>query len=182
MTQSSSSNAKSNRPAAVHGSTLLFTRVLTLNPAGAGAGQGRREWNSRAKTLLSKNRLRLSWFGIFLLAVLGGCAVGPNYKRPAVDAPGTYRTAATDTNSVSSAQSFAELGWWDTLKITQLTAYIGEALTNSWDIKIAAARVVQAEANLRIARSEIYAHRKYWWRSGRQSRLAKGTGPLPRQP
>ncbi len=154
MTQSSPPNAKSNRPAAVHGSPLLFTRVLTLNPAAAGAGQGRREWNSRAKTLLSKNRLRLSSFGIFLLAVLGGCAVGPNYKRPAVDAPGTYRTAATDTNSVSSAQSFAELGWWDTFKDPQLTAYIGEALTNSWDIKIAAARVLQAEANLRIARSE----------------------------
>ena len=154
VTQSSPSNAKSNRPAAVHGSTLLFTRVLTLNPAAVGAGQGRREWNSRAKTLLSKSRLRLSSFGIFLFAVLGGCAVGPNYKRPAVDAPGTYRTAATDTNSVSSAQSFAELGWWDTFKDPQLTAYIGEALTNSWDIKIAAARVLQAEANLRIARSE----------------------------
>ena len=90
MTQSSPPNAKSNRPAAVHGSPLLFTRVLILNPAAAGAGQGRREWNSRAKTLLSKNRLRLASFGIFLLAVLGGCAVGPNYKRPAVDAPGTY--------------------------------------------------------------------------------------------
>ena len=38
----------------------------------------------------------------------------------------------------------------------QLTAYIGEALTNNWDIKIAAARVLQAEASLRIARSQFF--------------------------
>jgi multidrug efflux system outer membrane protein len=38
----------------------------------------------------------------------------------------------------------------------QLTAYIGEALTNSWDIKIAAARVLQAEANLKVVRSQFF--------------------------
>jgi multidrug efflux system outer membrane protein len=40
-------------------------------------------------------------------------------------------------------------------KDSQLTAYIGEAMTNSWDIKIAAARVLQAEANLRVVRSQF---------------------------
>src|SRR5213075_871593 len=52
--------------------------------------------------------------------------------------------------------SFADLGWWETFKDEQLTAYIAEALTNSWDVKISAARVLQAEASLRISRSQYF--------------------------
>jgi multidrug efflux system outer membrane protein len=89
------------------------------------------------------------------LVTLCSCAVGPNYKRPAVDAPAAYRTAATDTNTQSGANSFADLGWWETFKDPQLNFYLAEALTNSWNIKIAAARVLQAEANLGIVRSQF---------------------------
>jgi multidrug efflux system outer membrane protein len=91
-----------------------------------------------------------------LLALLAtGCAVGPNYKRPAVESPGEFRRAATDTNAPSGTNSFADLGWWETFRDPQLTAYLSEALTNSWDIKIAAARVLQAEALARITRSQF---------------------------
>jgi len=90
-----------------------------------------------------------------LFVVLAGCAVGPNYKRPAVHAPGAYRRAASDTNAPSSERTFADLGWWDTFKDAQLKAYIAEALTNSWDIKIAAARVLQAEASAQVTRSQF---------------------------
>jgi multidrug efflux system outer membrane protein len=38
----------------------------------------------------------------------------------------------------------------------QLTAYIGEALTNNWDIKIAAARVLQSEGAMRLARADFF--------------------------
>lgn len=93
---------------------------------------------------------------LVLLAALGGCAVGPDYKRPAVDVPGAYRRAASDTNAPSAAASFADLGWWQVFKDPQLSAYIEEALTNSWDIKIAAARVLQAEAALRVTRSQFF--------------------------
>jgi len=92
---------------------------------------------------------------LFLLAVLAGCAVGPNYKRPAVETPGAYRRAASDTNAPSSERTFADLGWWDTFKDPQLKAYIAEALTNSWDVKIAAARVLQAEASAQVTRSQF---------------------------
>jgi outer membrane protein, multidrug efflux system len=100
-------------------------------------------------------RAALSVF-VILLAGLAGCAVGPNYKRPAVDTPGAYRTAASDTNAQAGASSFGDLGWWDAYNDPQLTAYIAEALTNSWDIKIAAARVLQAEASLKITRSQFF--------------------------
>src|SRR5262245_52464683 len=91
-----------------------------------------------------------------LLALLAGCAVGPDYKRPAVDTPASFRTAASDTNAPSDVGSFADLGWWETFRDPQLVAYLTEALTNSWDIKIAAARVLQAEAAARITRSQFF--------------------------
>ena len=90
------------------------------------------------------------------LAALGGCAVGPDYKRPAVDTPAAYRTSSAETNPPAGTSSFADLGWWQVFQDPQLTAYLGEALTNNWDIKIAAARVLQAEAALRVARSQFF--------------------------
>ena len=91
-----------------------------------------------------------------LLAAIFGCKVGPDYKRPEVDTPATYRRAASDTNSPSGTNSFADLAWWQTFKDPQLDAFLHEALTNSWDIKIAAARVLQAAATARITFSEFF--------------------------
>jgi len=91
-----------------------------------------------------------------LVAALAGCAVGPDYKRPAVNAPAAYRTAESDTNAPAGAKSFADLGWQSIYDDPQLKAYIAEALTNSWDVKIAAARVMQAEAVTRVARSQFF--------------------------
>lgn len=88
--------------------------------------------------------------------LLNGCAVGPDYKRPMLDTPMAHRTAASDTNVFTGTNSFADVGWWETFNDPQLTAYLAEALTNSWDIKIAAARVLQAEASARITRSQFF--------------------------
>ncbi len=85
-----------------------------------------------------------------------GCAVGPDYQRPAVSAPTAHRTAASDTNAMAGTNSFGDLGWWAVFQDPQLTAYIGDALTNNWDIKIIASRVLQAEAALRLARSQFF--------------------------
>jgi len=90
------------------------------------------------------------------LLVPVGCTVGPDYKRPVVDAPGAFRRAASDTNGPDASASFADVGWWHVFKDPQLSAYITEALTNSWDIKIAAARVLQAQASARLAHSQYF--------------------------
>jgi multidrug efflux system outer membrane protein len=84
------------------------------------------------------------------------CAVGPDYKRPEVDTPTTYRTAASDTNPPPTETSFGDTDWWNVFNEPQLQALIDEALTNSWDIQIVAARVLQAEASLRITRSQFF--------------------------
>jgi multidrug efflux system outer membrane protein len=90
------------------------------------------------------------------ILLLAGCKVGPNYHRPAVDAPGTYRRAATDTNATTGTSSLGDLGWWSVYDDPQLRAYIAEALTNNWDIKIAAARVLEAEASAQVTRSQFF--------------------------
>ncbi|MBK9140179.1 MAG: efflux transporter outer membrane subunit [Verrucomicrobia bacterium] len=92
---------------------------------------------------------------LLALALIAGCAVGPNYERPALDTPAAFRGSATDTTDLSATNSLANLGWWQVMNDPQLQAYITEALTNSWDIKIAAARVLQAEAVARVTRSQF---------------------------
>lgn len=100
-----------------------------------------------------------TFFSIAVLVSIVGCAVGPNYERPALNAPTEFRgptltnTAATDsTNEVT----FGDLAWWKAFKDPQLQSYIGEALTNNFDVQIAASRVLQAEANLRVTRSQFF--------------------------
>ena len=61
------------------------------------------------------NRAHLSVLGL-LLVVLTGCAVGPNYKRPAVDVPATYRGATNGSSAgaeAGSAQSLGDEKWWE---------------------------------------------------------------------
>jgi multidrug efflux system outer membrane protein len=91
-----------------------------------------------------------------IASALSGCTVGPDYKRPRLDAPPENRRAASDTNTLSVRQSLGDLGWWEMFEDPQLMSYLAEALTNSWDIRIAAARVLEAEANLRIVRSQFF--------------------------
>jgi len=92
--------------------------------------------------------------------LLAGCTVGPNYTRPDVGSPAQYRAAEPVTNDVAAStvatNSFADLGWWEVYDDPQLKLLITEALTNSWDVKIAAARVLQAEAAARISRSHFF--------------------------
>ncbi len=121
---------------------------------------------------------RAGWVAVVGLLFLAGCRVGPDYQRPAVDTPAAYRPAASAAAAPAGA-TFAELGWWATFQDPQLTAYIAEALTNSWDIKAAAARVLQAEALARITRSELFptVGAGANWTTSRTSERGPGTLP-----
>jgi len=79
-----------------------------------------------------------------------GCAVGPNYRRPAVDSPATFRGEPT-----AATNSFADLAWWDVYQDATLQALIREALTNNYDLRIAVTRVEQARAVAMQARSQF---------------------------
>jgi len=84
------------------------------------------------------------------IGLFAGCAVGPNYKRPTIDSPPTFRGEAEVTNG-----SISDLAWWQVYQDPQLEALIREALTNNYDLGIAVARVEQARALAMQARSQF---------------------------
>jgi len=98
------------------------------------------------------------------LAMIGlvGCAVGPNYKRPAAEVPGMYRGAAelsAKPESAARPDSAASLGdekWWQVFQDSELQNLIRTALKNNYDVRIAAARVLQAQAQLGITRADQF--------------------------
>src|SRR5438105_15652424 len=95
-------------------------------------------------------------------ALLGGCAIGPNYKRPVVAEPPNFRGQAA-----AEAASLADAPWWEAFQDPTLQALIQEALRRNYDVAIAAARVQEARANLGIARSDLYPSLDYGVSVGR---------------
>ena len=108
--------------------------------------------------------------GVVAAALLGGCAIGPDYKRPSVAEPPTFRGQAT-----AEAVSFADAPWWEVFQDRSLKALIQEALRSNYDVSIAVARVQEARANLSIARSDLYPSFDY---NGGASRSKVGPGVL----
>lgn len=88
--------------------------------------------------------------------ILAGCAEGPNYKRPAVNVPGTYRGVTQEEAAKASAASLGEQKWWDVFQDTQLQQLIRTALTQNYDARIAAARVLEAQAQVGITRADQF--------------------------
>jgi multidrug efflux system outer membrane protein len=83
-----------------------------------------------------------------------GCLVGPNYHRPTVQTPQTFR--APDPLPAQQAESFADLKWWEVFKDPDLQPLIRTALQQNYDLRDAVARVAAARANLGIARSDQF--------------------------
>lgn len=73
--------------------------------------------------------------GSLLCLVLAGCAVGADYRRPAVDAPSAFRFQAGE------ARELADTAWWEQFHDPVLNQLIGVALRENKDVKIAAARI-----------------------------------------
>lgn len=83
--------------------------------------------------------------------LLAGCAIGPNYRRPAVDSPSLLRGAEMP----ASTNSLVDLPWWQVFKDPVLEDLIRLALTNNYDLRIILTRVDQARAIHLQARSQF---------------------------
>ena len=106
-------------------------------------------------------------------ALLGGCAIGPNYTRPVVAEPATFRGQVT-----AEAASFADAPWWEAFQDPALKALIAEAIRQNYDVRIAAARVQEARAFLKVARSALVPAVDYNAAAGR-ARIPLGGLNLP---
>lgn len=118
---------------------------------GDGAGQrppGRRGAGGRREARMR----RVATFGL-LLGLVGwaGCTVGPDYRRPDVAVPAAFRGQAA--GAPGGPDSIADLAWWKVFQDEQLQQLIRTALQTSYDVRIAAARVLDAQAQVVITRS-----------------------------
>jgi multidrug efflux system outer membrane protein len=82
------------------------------------------------------------------LTLLAGCAVGPDYHRPAVVVPDAYR----GTSAAPAGESIGDAGWESVYTDPKLRELITAALHNNLDLKVAIARVDEARAVLGATR------------------------------
>jgi multidrug efflux system outer membrane protein len=97
-------------------------------------------------------------------AKLWSLEVGPDYKRPQVNAPETFRSHL----GPSEAASLADQPWWTVFKDKVLQRLVVTALTHNYDLQLAAARVEQARALVGVAASSLYPQVSYQGLAGRE--------------
>ena len=73
-----------------------------------------------------------------MVALLAGCAVGPNYQPPQPAMPGGWAGSSDTAAPVGLAT------WWQTFQDPKLTALLNEALRTNLDVQLAAARLREA--------------------------------------
>src|SRR5580698_5629932 len=88
---------------------------------------------------------------LFLAVFSTACTVGPNYHRPGIQVPETFR--APEPLSAEQAASLAELKWFEVFQDEKLQDLIRTALAQNYDLRSAVANVEAARANLGITRS-----------------------------
>ena len=95
---------------------------------------------------------------LLAFALLCGCAVGPDYHRPAVTAPVNYRGA----QGVAPPQaSIADLPWWEVFKDERLHELVKTALANNYDVQIAVTRIEQSRQLAAQARAQYFPFLNY---------------------
>jgi multidrug efflux system outer membrane protein len=130
-------------------------------------------------------------------ALLAACTLGPDYKRPELPLPTSYRSgqpvaaaassASAPGGAVVSAQAAADLtntAWWQAFGDADLTALVNAALESNRDLRIAAYRVQEYDARLQVSAADAYPHAQYSLSGERKKRsqeepelLRPGTPP-----
>jgi multidrug efflux system outer membrane protein len=100
--------------------------------------------------------LELKAAGLTSLFLLGGCTVGPNYKRPNYSAPAVYRGADEAQVTSAAKTSLGDEKWSTVYQEPELQDLIRKALQNNYDVRIAAQRILEQEAQVKITRSQQF--------------------------
>jgi multidrug efflux system outer membrane protein len=105
--------------------------------------------------------------------VVSGCTLGPDYARPAVDAPSTWRI------DYPKAAEVANTKWWNQFGDTVLNEIIDTALRENRDVRIAAARVDQFAGALVATQSQFFPQIGYGADASRARASRVGQPPIP---
>jgi multidrug efflux system outer membrane protein len=93
---------------------------------------------------------------LVLSSLLGGCAVGPNYKRPEMTTPAQHRFVEVPAGGAAEAATLADEPFWQVFGDPALQDLIREAIENNLDLRTAAARVEESRAIAGIAKSFLF--------------------------
>lgn len=110
---------------------------------------------------------------MFAAIFLSACAVGPDYRRPAIDTPEKWRV------DYPQAAAVANVGWWTQFGDPALNALIETALHENRDIQAAAARVDQFIGVLQTTRAQFYPQIGYNADVSRNRATERGLVILP---
>jgi len=89
------------------------------------------------------------------IALLAGCNVGPKYVRPNYTAPPAYR-GADDAAIAVTPSSLGDEQWAAVYREPELQDLIRKALANNYDVRIAAQRILEQQAQVRITHAQEF--------------------------
>jgi multidrug efflux system outer membrane protein len=109
---------------------------------------------------------------LLLVAPLSACMVGPDYRRPDIEAPAAWSVDNAEAGEISN------LAWWEQFQDPALSALVDQALHNNKDLAIATANVDAAFAQYGITRAAQWPQVDAGASASRQ-RLSETAGPVP---
>ena len=104
---------------------------------------------------------------------LGGCTVGPNYVRPTVDTPPSWRMTDAEAKDVANS------AWWGQFNDPVLDNLIGSALQENLDLQIASARVDEFAGRYGFVRADLFPQVGASAFAGRQKFTEETGNPIP---
>ena len=110
---------------------------------------------------------------LVVVLLLAGCAVGPDYKRPEVDIPQSFRFEEKE------AKDLANTAWWEQFNDPVLNDLIQIALQENKDVKVAVARIEQFVGQYVSTRSAFFPQIGAGASGGMQRATERGFVPLP---
>ena len=93
------------------------------------------------------------FIALVIIVAWTSCAIGPDYERPFIPDPETFRTQPQEDVDTTS---LAEMPWWDLFQDEELHYLIHTALQENKDLMIAAARIDEARGELGVTRSALF--------------------------
>src|SRR5215470_7131735 len=115
-----------------------------------------------------------AWLGFALVFFVSGCLVGPDYQRPQIDTPQTWRVED------KAAQAITNTAWWEQYNDPVLNELVQSGLQGNKDIKIAAARIEEFLGLYTTTRAALFPQIGAGTDASRQ-RVSQDAGPAPIQ-
>jgi multidrug efflux system outer membrane protein len=102
-----------------------------------------------------RDGLPLAVWAVGAAVMLGGCAVGPDYHKPSAETPPAWQPVEP-WHEAAPGDSVLKGNWWELFQDPQLNPLVEQALTSNQNLRVAAARLQQAQDQLTIARSALF--------------------------